>query len=169
MQIQVIEVYLAKSFLNSPKVMLLDEPTASLDPDVAKYIRNFILETREKQNISVVFTSHNMSEVEEICDRVIFLQRGKIVAEDTPIALAKKIRFCKIHLLITDGQKRTLAYCRKQKIIVDVEGRFVSVDIREKEIAAFLSSLADIGVEYDEISIDKPTLEDFFLKTARGN
>jgi len=166
---QQARVYLCKAFINDPKLLLLDEPTAFMDPDVADTLRKLIVKKVQERKTTVVFTSHNMAEVTDICDRVIFLQHGKIVAEDTPIALAKKIRFCKIRLLITDGQKRTLTYCRKQKIKARVEGRFVSVDIREKEIAAFLSSLADIGVDYDEISIDKPTLEDFFLKTARGN
>lgn len=166
---QQARVYLCKAFINDPRLLLLDEPTAFMDPDIADTLRKLIVKKVQERKTTVVFTSHNMAEVTDICDRVIFLQHGKIIAEDTPIALAKKIRFCKIRLLITDGQKRTLNYCRKQKIKASVEGRFVSVDIREKEIAAFLSSLADIGVEYDEISIDKPTLEDFFLKTARGN
>ena len=166
---QQARVYLCKAFVNDPRLLLLDEPTAFMDPDIADTLRKLIVKKVSERKTTVVFTSHNMAEVTDICDRVIFLQHGKIIAEDTPIALAKKIRFCKIRLLITDGQKRTLIYCRKQKIKAGVEGRFVSVDIREKEIAAFLSSLADIGVEYDGISIDKPTLEDFFLKTARGN
>ena len=166
---QQARVYLCKAFVNDPRLLLLDEPTAFMDPDIADTLRKLIVKKVSERKTTVVFTSHNMAEVTDICDRVIFLQHGKIIAEDTPIALAKKIRFCKIRLLITDGQKRTLIYCRKQKIKAGVEGRFVSLDIREKEIAAFLSSLAEIGVEYDEISIDKPTLEDFFLKTARGN
>jgi ABC-2 type transport system ATP-binding protein len=62
---QLTRVNLAKSFINDPAVLLLDEPTASLDPEVAKLVRDFILEEREKKNLSVIFTSHNMPEVEK--------------------------------------------------------------------------------------------------------
>ena len=113
---QQARVYLCKAFINDPRLLLLDEPTAFMDPDIADTLRKLIVKKVSERKTTVVFTSHNMAEVTDICDRVIFLQHGKIIAEDTPIALAKKIRFCKIRLLITDGQKRTLIYCRKQKI-----------------------------------------------------
>lgn len=164
---QQARVYLCKAFVNDPKLLLLDEPTAFMDPDIADTLRKLIVQKVREKNITVIFTSHNMSEVTELCDRVIFLNKGKIVAEDTPVALAKKIGSCRVHLMIIDGQKRTLSWCSDQKIEASAEGRFVTVGLKEKEIATFLSKLADIGVEYDEISIDKPTLEDFFLKITR--
>src|SRR4029077_5676106 len=79
---QVTRVNVAKAFINYPKVLLLDEPTASLDPDVASYIREFILKERKQFKVSIVFTSYNMAEVEELCDRVIFINHGKIVSDD---------------------------------------------------------------------------------------
>lgn len=164
---QQARVYLCKAFINDPKLLLLDEPTAFMDPDVADTLRKLIVQKIRERNTTVIFTSHNMAEVTELCDRVIFLNKGKIVVEDTPVALAKKIGSCRVHLMIVDGQKRTLSWCDEQKIEASAEGRFVTVDLKEKEIATFLSKLADIGVEYDEISIDKPTLEDFFLKITR--
>lgn len=164
---QQARVYLCKAFINDPKLLLLDEPTAFMDPDVADTLRKLILTKVREKNTTVIFTSHNMAEVTELCDRVIFLNKGKIVAEDTPVALAKKIGSCRIHLMMIDGQKRTLSFCEDQKIQAFAEGRYVTVELKEKEIAGFLSKLGDLGVEYDEISIDKPTLEDFFLKIAR--
>lgn len=167
---QQARVYLCKAFINDPRLLLLDEPTAFMDPDVADTLRKLIAQKVREQNTTVIFTSHNMAEVTELCDRVIFLNKGKIVAEDRPVALAKKIGSCRVHLMIIDGQKRTITFCEKQQIKATVEGRYVTAELKEKEIAAFLSKLAEIGVEYDEISIDKPTLEDFFLKISReGN
>ncbi len=99
---QVTRVNVAKAFINYPKVLLLDEPTASLDPDVAGYIREFILQERKKFKVSIVFTSHNMAEVEELCDRVIFINHGKIVADDTPENLASTIEMCHVFLLVKD-------------------------------------------------------------------
>lgn len=164
---QQARVYLCKAFINDPKLLLLDEPTAFMDPDVADTLRKLILQKVREKDITVIFTSHNMAEVTELCDRVIFLNKGKIVAEDTPEALAKKIGSCRVNLMIIDGQKRTLTWCEEQNIPARASGRYVTVELKEKEIASFLSKLADIGVEYDEISIEKPTLEDFFLRVTR--
>ena len=73
----------AKALLTEPKVLFLDEPTASLDPDIAHKIRAILLEERQATGLSILYTSHNMREMEEMSDRIIFLQRGKIVAEGT--------------------------------------------------------------------------------------
>lgn len=165
---QMTRVNLAKAFLNRPKLLLLDEPTASLDPDVANYIREFLISEREKFQISVIFTSHNMSEVEELCDRVIFINNGKIIANDTPDKLAKTIEISHIQLLIRDGLKRAIAYCQKNQIHHALESkRSIIIDVKEKEIADVLRDLMNKNIIYDEISIEKPTLEDYFLQVAK--
>jgi ABC-2 type transport system ATP-binding protein len=164
---QKTRVNLAKAFLNFPKVLLLDEPTASLDPDVASYIRDFLLEERKKFNVSIILTSHNMAEVDEVCNRVIFINHGEIVADDTPDNLAKTIDVSHISLYVKDGLKRTIEYCHNQQLAYHLEGRDIIIDVREKEIPDFLRKLMDKGVYYDEISIDKPTLEDYFLSVSQ--
>lgn len=80
---QLTRLTLAKAILTEPKVLFLDEPTASLDPDIANKTRNFLKEIRRSTGLSMLYTSHNMREMEEMSDRIIFLQRGKIVAEGT--------------------------------------------------------------------------------------
>jgi len=80
---QMTRLTLAKAFLTEPKILFLDEPTASLDPDIAEKIRGFLNEERRSSGVSILYTSHNMREMEEMSDRIIFLQRGKIVAEGT--------------------------------------------------------------------------------------
>lgn len=80
-------VALAKAMLNSPQLLLLDEPTASLDPAVAQDIRSKIKEFATHTTAGVLWTSHNMYEVEEVCDRVLFLSHGKILLEGDPKAL----------------------------------------------------------------------------------
>lgn len=81
-------VTLCKAFINYPKLILLDEPTASLDPDIASRVRQFLLAQQREYQVSMLFTSHNMAEVTDVCDRVIFLKQGQIIAEDTPEKLA---------------------------------------------------------------------------------
>ena len=107
-----------------------------------------------------------MSEVEEVCDRVIFLDKGKIIADNTPEKLAQSIELVHIVLLISDGLKKTTEFCKRKKYFYKVDGRYLRVDMEEKNISQFLQELASISVIYDQISIDKPTLEDYFLQVV---
>jgi ABC-2 type transport system ATP-binding protein len=80
-------VGLAKAFINDPTLLLLDEPTASLDPSKALEIRTLIREFAHKKSVAILLTSHNMYEVEHICDGVLFLSKGKILLEGDPKSL----------------------------------------------------------------------------------
>ncbi len=80
---QMTRLTLAKAILTEPKILFLDEPTASLDPDIAHKTRSLLKEIRTATGLTMLYTSHNMREMEEMSDRIIFLQRGKIVAEGT--------------------------------------------------------------------------------------
>jgi ABC-2 type transport system ATP-binding protein len=84
---QKTRVSLAKALLNKPEVLLLDEPTASLDPDVADWVRSRLEQYRRETNASILLASHNMNEVERLCDRVIIMKRGRIEDNDTPARL----------------------------------------------------------------------------------
>ena len=74
---------LCKAFLNDPELLLLDEPTASLDPDMADLVRKVIQKVQKERGITILYTSHNMAEVEMVCDRVLFIHRGEKKAEGT--------------------------------------------------------------------------------------
>jgi ABC-2 type transport system ATP-binding protein len=80
---QMSRLTLAKAIMTEPKVLFLDEPTASLDPDIVNKIKSFLKEYQHAEGLSILYTSHNMREMEEMSNRIIFLQRGKIVAEGT--------------------------------------------------------------------------------------
>jgi ABC-2 type transport system ATP-binding protein len=81
---QVTRVNLCKAFLNDPEVLFLDEPTASLDPDIAEKVRTALKRVQRERGVTMVYTSHNMREIELVCDRVIFLMHGRVVAKGTP-------------------------------------------------------------------------------------
>ena len=158
---------LARTFLNDPEFILLDEPTASLDPEGADEIRTHILKLRNELGTTILWTSHNMAEVEEVCDRVIFLNHGKIIAEDTPEGLAGRIRHVRVSLMIKDGQKSLLRIANNSGWAAKLTGRFIKIELPEDKVPQLLNSLSEKMIVYTEISIDKPTLEDFFLETAR--
>lgn len=81
---------LCKALLNDPELLFLDEPTASLDPDIADLVRRALKDFQKKSGLTILYTSHNMVEVEALCDRVLFLHRGKRVTEGTPKEVADR-------------------------------------------------------------------------------
>ena len=83
-------VSLAKSLINRPEILLLDEPTASLDPDIGDFIRGYIQDYKSKNKVTVLLASHNMSEVERLCDSIIMMKNGNIIDKGTCEELIKK-------------------------------------------------------------------------------
>ncbi len=87
---QMTRMTLAKALLTEPKILFLDEPTASLDPDIAHKIRGLLKDEQRASGLSVLYTSHNMREMEEMSDRIIFLQKGNLVAEGTAAQIVSR-------------------------------------------------------------------------------
>ena len=83
-------VSLAKSIINNPSVLLLDEPTASLDPETGDFVRSFLEEFQKENKTSILLASHNMSEVERLCSSVFMMNKGSIIDQGTPGELIKK-------------------------------------------------------------------------------
>ena len=164
---QVARVQLCKAFVNNPKLLLLDEPTVFLDPDVADFTRKFITKRVKKEGTTVLFTSHNMAEVSQICDRVVFLGKGKIIAEDTPLNLSKRIKFCRVRLLFSAAKEKVEKLLNNYQYKFWEEEREFVVEAEEGKVGQLLGRLSLAHLKYHEITIEKPTLEDFFLKVAR--
>jgi ABC-2 type transport system ATP-binding protein len=84
-------VGLCKAFLNNPEMLLLDEPTAYLDLQAALQVRDTLLDLQRSCGTTILYTSHNMHEVQRICDRIIFLSHGRMIATGTPIEVTRKV------------------------------------------------------------------------------
>ncbi|MES1243841.1 MAG: ABC transporter ATP-binding protein [Acidobacteriota bacterium] len=89
---QQTRIHLAKALINEPEILFLDEPTASLDPDISEKVREILRRVRTERGVSMIYTSHNMAEVELMCDRVVFISGGRIVVEGTPAEIVEKAR-----------------------------------------------------------------------------
>ena len=87
---QKTRVSLAKSLINSPELLLLDEPTASLDPDTADWVRSHLERYCRERRATVLLASHNMAEVERLCERVIIMKQGRIEDDDAPARLLSR-------------------------------------------------------------------------------
>jgi ABC-2 type transport system ATP-binding protein len=158
---------LTKAFLNYPSVILLDEPTASLDPDIAVKIRQFLINQRKQYNVSMLFTSHNMEEVEEMCDDVIFLNHGKIIAKDKPENLSKQIPESEIEFMFKDTKTAELFF-KKMKIEYVKNNNVFKIRINTKSISELIMKISNNSLIFEDINIKKPNLEDYFLKISKG-
>lgn len=161
-------VNLARSMINFPSLLLLDEPTASLDPEVATYIREFFVNQRKTYNKSIILTSHNMSEVENLCDRVLILKDGMIVGNDTPANLAKKIEYSHLRLRVTKNSAVLEKLILLRKLTSSNIQNNYTITIKEQSLPLFLYEITKKNINYTEISIDKPNLEDYFMKIAKS-
>jgi len=109
---QKTRVSLAKALLNRPEVLLLDEPTASLDPDTADWVRGHLETFRRSFNATILLASHNMNEVERLAERVIIMKKGKIEDDDTPQRLLSRYGredLEEVFLDVARGRKREVA------------------------------------------------------------
>lgn len=166
---QKTKINLIKSLINDPEIILMDEPTASLDPDVVDKTLSFIEELKKSRKITLLYTSHNMDEITRVCDKIIFLDHGKIVAEDTPLNLTKQIKTSTLKLTF-DGKKEEMEkYLIEQKLKHEFLNKYiVAITVDEKSIPGIIFGISKTTLWITDIEVQKPTLEDFFLHIVRG-
>jgi ABC-2 type transport system ATP-binding protein len=157
---------LAKAFIADPTIVLLDEPTASLDIDVAQTIRNFICKKRDA-GVSFLLASHNMDEMTHVCDRIIVMQKGKIIDDSTPKKLSQKITHAFLELVMdTTNLKKSIVFAEEKNIPFTTNDISITFKIDEHTVAKTLQGLSQSSIDYMGISIKKPSLQDYFLSIA---
>ena len=164
---QMTRLNLCKAFLNNPDILFLDEPTASLDPEIAQKVRELLFKARRERNISILLTSHNMEEVTQLCDRVVILNKGKIIACDTPLNLTKMIKDCLLVVTFDAPLSKVKEFCSNQKLNFQIpQPDILEITTQEEKIGRLLTQLSRGGIDITDITIKKPDLEDVFLKIA---
>ena len=164
---------LAKTFINDPELVFLDEPTTGLDPDVARKVRKKISQIHKERNLTIVLTTHYMAEAEQLCDRIVFLNKGRIIAEGTQKELKEIIGakdIIKVELVSKPSEsilekigtaKNIHAYdVRDNKLLL-------YVDDSEKRMKEVLEILRPNWDEIKRVSMEEATLEDVFLELAK--
>jgi ABC-2 type transport system ATP-binding protein len=159
---------LVKAMLNEPELILMDEPTASLDPDIADKTLELIEKLRSERELSILFTSHNMNEVTRICDEVIFLDGGKIVSQDTPKNHIGTIGDVTLELRYGGGREAVERVLVARRLAAEwPEKGSVRLKVSNEAVGGTIAALVNAGVEITDTEVIKPTLEDVFLKIAR--
>jgi ABC-2 type transport system ATP-binding protein len=133
------KVAVARAFLSSPRLMLLDEPTTGLDPRSKREVQSFVAEVRRDSQVTILLTTHDMDEAEQLCDRIGFLSGGKLVAEGTPLELRSQV-----------AAGRPVEEVDMEAVFIDLTGRRIEDDEEEDEAsggtgAVELGAAADGG------------------------
>ncbi|MGW8289301.1 MAG: ABC transporter ATP-binding protein [Candidatus Bathyarchaeia archaeon] len=172
------KVAIARALLHDPPILLLDEPTLGLDPGFARQIRSQIRELAEKQGKTVLLTTHYMNEADQLCDRVAFINNGRIVAIDTPNRLKARVKEKEIveiavynapadierqiRLLLPDAEVVKLIRGNEN------EGSPSRIKIiggtAEEHIGTVIDTLRQNNVRIGSLNVGFPTLEDVFIK-----
>lgn len=163
---QATRVMLTKAFLSRPSLILLDEPTAALDPDICGDVRDFVRRQRDEAGVSMLYTSHNMAEVADVCDRVIVLKSGRIAAVDTPSRLAARASASVLRFRALDANK---AHAVLKSLSLEMQNTtegWLEAALPGHAAGEVIHKLVEAGVVLIDIDIRRPTLEDFFLMIA---
>lgn len=159
------KVAVAKSLINEPKVLFLDEPTAGLDVEVAVNVRKYILKQLKEKNITVILTSHHLNEVEEMCKKIAIINKGSIVTAGNIRDIKRNLKFPDIiHMYLSSYRK--LDFLKKLDIINYSinDGLFIKAKDGLNVVNKVEKTLKKSGVKIRDVEIRKASLEEVFLK-----
>ena len=164
-------ISLAKSLINDPEILFLDEPTVGLDPDISIRIRDEILSIHKERGMTVLLTTHNMKEVEYLCGRIAFLKEGKILTIGTAEALKKMVRIGDLVKIEFNGKISEDELLRADGVInfaISDNLCEIIVDDGEKRLGALVALLVQGGTQIKKITFGQTDLEDVFVEFAKS-
>ena len=165
------KVTLARAFINNPELVFLDEPTKGLDPGMAKKLRKKIKEYQKEKNITIVLTTHYMAEAELLCERIAFINKGRIVAEGTQNDLKNILKIRDRIIIKIDGKLPDLSQKLNlegvQLIEVNKGGKYTFyVDDSENRLEKVVKKVSEYG-SIKNIKIKEVDLEDVFSELSK--
>ena len=161
---------LCKGLINNPKVLFLDECTVGLDPDIADKTRNIIKNYQKENDAAILFTSHYMYEVEQLCDRIAFMSNGKIISIDTSSNLKKLIKKHTVEIAVKKDIKPLMELLKTEgvEIIFAKDNSIVfEVTTEHDKMYKVISKIFHKGFMLSNLHVKGPTLDDVFIKIAR--
>jgi ABC-2 type transport system ATP-binding protein len=160
---------LAKAFVNDPELLILDEPTVGLDPDIAVRVREQIAAFRRARRMTILLSTHYMREAEQLCDEVVFLREGSLLAQGDPASLKRQILLGdRVELLVDGDGWRGPAGLPGVLACSGAGGRLqLVVDDARKRLPEILRYLDEQGATVSDVAVAEPTLESVFIELAR--
>lgn len=162
---------IAQALLHRPSVLILDEPTNGLDPAGIREMRDYMKEIAEKEGIAILVSSHLLSEIEQMCGRVVVIQEGKLVTVRSIGGVPKDEQsLVHLSLLVDDPARATQAMKKAGDVdTAETEGGRIGLSLPNERIPAVIAALAAEGIKIYRVEEQKTTLEDEFLKWTEGN
>ncbi|MCM3116819.1 ABC transporter ATP-binding protein [Neobacillus sp. MER 74] len=157
---------IAQALLGNPKVLILDEPTNGLDPAGIREMRQFIRYLAEEEGLSVLVSSHLLSEIQLLCDRVAIISKGTIIRTDTVQQLLSNRERVVWHIQPLDRGREVL---RSLTNIEETDEGTILTEFNEKKIPLWNKQLVEAGVSVMEMNRKMPVLEDLFLELTGGD
>ncbi|MFO7872053.1 MAG: ATP-binding cassette domain-containing protein [Candidatus Undinarchaeales archaeon] len=158
----------ARGLMHHPNILFLDEPTLGLDPQTRRKLWEYIKNLNEKEDITIILTTHYMEEADFLCDRVAIIDKGKIIAKDSPSKLKEGLGGDVISLKFeTKDNKKFIDKLKKTKWIKKLKEHDGHLDITTKNADKRITKIIELAgknnIEIETLTINKPTLEEVFL------
>jgi ABC-2 type transport system ATP-binding protein len=158
---------IARALVSSPRVLFLDEPTVGLDPRIRLELLDAIAELREREEMTIVLTTHYLDEAERLCDRVAIMHSGEIVALDTPTALLAGLGHEVLELRVHGDTSVALAALGAHGVAAAeafVVGSTLTVPLHDATAVEAIAAINQAGIGTSSISTRQPTLDDVYLR-----
>ena len=162
---------IARALVSQPQVLFLDEPTVGLDPRIRHELLEVIGRLRDRDQITILLTTHYLDEAERLCDRIAIIHAGQIVALDTPGALLAGLGHELVELRVNGDAATALATLRTRGIAGDdafTVGSTLTVPLHNRTAAYAIAAIHDADLAASSISTRKPTLDDVYLRLTGG-
>lgn len=152
---------IAAALINKPNLLILDEPTNGLDPEGIKELRDILKKLAQKENVGIIISSHNLSELESFCNKIVIIKNGEIV-EENKLSNFKKIE--ESYIIEVDNITKI-----KEIEFEKINEKNIRIHVNKKEIPAIIKKLVENNIKIYTVREETITLEDAFLKRTGGN